>query len=293
MYPFEFPAGPPPITRYRIFHYSLMSTHQKRWITGLTALPFLVWLIFRGGMVFALFLAALSVLALSEYFRIIFSGRTAPLKDPAAVFSMILAPLVVMVTQTGGLPAGLIFAAASLYGAAGLAIHGSRKKKDPGDAPLHLVQSMLYIPVMLALALFIRNGDAGMNRLFFLLAVVFAGDIAALYCGTFFGKHALSPGLSPGKTIEGSLGGLAANLLIGAGFAPFLLPDHPFPGLLVMCVLTGIAGQAGDLFESGLKRAAGVKDSGGILPGHGGILDRIDALLFALPAAAGFFLWMS
>jgi phosphatidate cytidylyltransferase len=93
--------------------------------------------------------------------------------------------------------------------------------------------------------------------------------------------------VSPKKTIEGALGGLAANLLVGVLFFIFVLPPLPWGIGLAALVAMGACGQAGDLFESVLKRAAGVKDSGGILPGHGGILDRIDALLFAAPLAYG------
>ena len=117
------------------------------------------------------------------------------------------------------------------------------------------------------------------------LAIVFAGDISALYVGSAFGRHKLSPAVSPGKTIEGSLGGLAANLGVGCLIKLFFLPALNWPQTLLFCLMIGAAGQLGDLFESVLKRSSQVKDSGGLLPGHGGILDRIDALLFAAPIA--------
>ncbi|MBW1753268.1 MAG: phosphatidate cytidylyltransferase, partial [Deltaproteobacteria bacterium] len=87
------------------------------------------------------------------------------------------------------------------------------------------------------------------------------------------------------KTIEGSIGGLAANLAVGAGFKHFFLPLLPWGLSLVFFIAAGAAGQVGDLFESQLKRVGNRKDSGELLPGHGGILDRIDALLFAAPVA--------
>ena len=106
-----------------------------------------------------------------------------------------------------------------------------------------------------------------------------------MYAGSFLGKHKLCPAVSPGKTIEGSVGGLIANLGAGAIFKYFFLPAYSWGLSLLFFISVGIAGQIGDLFESELKRSAGIKDSGGILPGHGGILDRIDALLFAAPVA--------
>jgi len=113
----------------------------------------------------------------------------------------------------------------------------------------------------------------------------FSGDIGALYVGTFLGRHKLCPSVSPKKTIEGALGGLAANLMIGLTVKAFFLPSLSWGHAILLILLIGIAGQIGDLFESILKRTAGIKDSGGILPGHGGMLDRIDALLFAGPVA--------
>jgi phosphatidate cytidylyltransferase len=91
--------------------------------------------------------------------------------------------------------------------------------------------------------------------------------------------------VSPGKTIEGSIGGLAGNLVAGAIGKYFFLSAMPWGLCLLFFIVVGVAGQVGDLFESELKRSSGIKDSGAILPGHGGILDRIDALLFASPVA--------
>jgi phosphatidate cytidylyltransferase len=99
------------------------------------------------------------------------------------------------------------------------------------------------------------------------------------------GRHKLSPAISPGKTIEGAIGGLAANLAIGAIGKAFFLPNLPWSLSILFFLAVGIAGQIGDLFESEMKRSSNIKDSSNILPGHGGILDRIDALLFASPVA--------
>jgi phosphatidate cytidylyltransferase len=147
------------------------------------------------------------------------------------------------------------------------------------------VQGVLYIPLMLALLIPIRQMPQGFWMIFTLVFVVFAGDTLALYSGTFIGKHKLCPNISPKKTIEGALGGLGGNLLAGAIMKWTVFPGTAWVKLVVFCLLVGAAGQVGDLFESQMKRASGIKDSGGILPGHGGMLDRIDALLFASPVA--------
>ena len=115
-----------------------------------------------------------------------------------------------------------------------------------------------------------------------LLFVVFAGDIGAYFVGTNIGKKLIMPTVSPKKTFEGAIGGLIGSLLAGVICSPFL----PNASLLFLCVLSlaaGVVAQFGDLFESLLKRVADVKDSGRIMPGHGGILDRIDGILFASP----------
>jgi len=137
----------------------------------------------------------------------------------------------------------------------------------------------------------------GPSLVTFLLCVVWAGDIAALYIGRRWGKHKLIPRLSPNKTWEGTLGSMAGSLLVAGGLlgaAAYLqswdsarLSYSDSDGIwywLGLAVVISIAAQVGDLAESALKRSAGVKDSGTLLPGHGGVLDRIDALLLAAPA---------
>jgi phosphatidate cytidylyltransferase len=147
------------------------------------------------------------------------------------------------------------------------------------------LQGIIYIPVLLSFLILIRAGSSGMIWIFILLAIVFAGDTSALYVGSYFGRRKISPAISPGKTIEGSIGGLGANLIVGTVGKLFFLPELPWETSILFFIAIGIAGQVGDLFESELKRSSGLKDSSGILPGHGGILDRIDALLFAAPVA--------
>ncbi|GBC59300.1 phosphatidate cytidylyltransferase [Desulfonema ishimotonii] len=269
--------------------------HLKRWITGLTALPFLIYLIVTGGTAFAVFIGIVCLLALTEYFRIVFSSRPHPLLGVMPVLAMLTGPVVIWVTYRFTAELALCAVAFNLIACALYSL--TRFKSDPAvlsDIALQ-VRAVVYIPVLLSFAILIRNGSDGLVWLFFLLGIVFAGDIGALYAGTYLGKHKLCPSVSPGKTVEGALGGLAANLLIGSLIRVFFLPGMAWGGSLLFFLCAGIAGQVGDLFESEFKRAAGIKDSGVILPGHGGILDRIDALLFALPVAyffKKFILWV-
>ena len=156
------------------------------------------------------------------------------------------------------------------------------------------VFGLLYIGLALVTIPLIWAQEHGPSLLLLLFCVVWAGDSVALYVGRSFGKRKLSPKLSPNKTWEGSIasigGSLLATLLL-MGIAE-LMARHSLTGLsyegswqhwLVLAVVLNVAAQLGDLVESALKRGANVKDSGSLLPGHGGVLDRIDALLLAAP----------
>jgi len=121
----------------------------------------------------------------------------------------------------------------------------------------------------------------GPRLLLFALVITWVGDTVAYFVGRGIGKHPLAPHLSPKKTWEGSIASFVGSLLAAVAFTRWL--SAPMPHLLAMAGVGNIAGQVGDLLESAYKRSAGVKDSGGLLPGHGGILDRIDALILAIP----------
>jgi phosphatidate cytidylyltransferase len=124
----------------------------------------------------------------------------------------------------------------------------------------------------------------GRNLTLLLFLVIWSGDIFALLVGRSFGRTPLAPRISPQKTVEGSMGGLIGSLVIGWAFAHWFWQTEPLKTVILFIVLIAVVGQAGDLLESGLKRACEVKDSGTLLPGHGGLLDRIDSLMLAVPA---------
>ena len=155
---------------------------------------------------------------------------------------------------------------------------------------------LIYVAYPLMLLPQIFNEENGVALLLFLFLCVWSGDIAALYIGKRFGRHKFSPRLSPNKTWEGAIASVLASCIFGMGL--ILLGDwftqqnssftklhtsEPWWVFLILAVVLNAAAQFGDLLESALKRGAGVKDSGTILPGHGGVLDRIDALLLAAP----------
>ena len=144
------------------------------------------------------------------------------------------------------------------------------------------VLGILYIAVPMSFLVALRSSDPvdGRNLVLFLFLVIWAGDICAYAVGRPLGRHFLFPRLSPRKTIEGALGGLAGSLLAAWGYTHWVWKSADLRAAILMAALIAIAGQIGDFVESALKRGAGIKDSGTILPGHGGMLDRIDALLF-------------
>jgi phosphatidate cytidylyltransferase len=122
---------------------------------------------------------------------------------------------------------------------------------------------------------------AGPKLLLFALVITWAGDTTAYFVGRAMGKHPLAPHISPKKTWEGAVGSMIGSLLVAWAFSYWI--RIPLGHLVAMAVIGNVAGQMGDLLESAYKRSAGVKDSGGLLPGHGGVLDRIDALILCIP----------
>lgn len=145
---------------------------------------------------------------------------------------------------------------------------------------------LVYIPLFLALLVPVRfaAGDSGRTAILFLLLVTWAGDTGAYLIGRLVGRHKLAPSISPAKTIEGAVAGVGFSLCVGLLFSALVSSRWGW----VAAIAFNIAGQCGDLFESMLKRGAGVKDSSRLIPGHGGLLDRIDSLLFCCPLL---FLW--
>lgn len=268
--------------------------HLKRWITGIVVLPLLFLLIYKGGaLLFAVLISIVCILALWEYLGIVFSskGRTAQLKAQSLpvsslwLLALITGLLIIWAAykDSSGAIVGLITLNFIVSGIISLSWHRS--------TPLMLEKAtkqicgIVYIPVLLSYIILIRNGTDGATWIFLLVSLVFAGDIGAYYAGSYLGRHKLCPTISPKKTVEGSIGGLIANFVAGSFFVYFFLPLLPWSTSILFFLVIGIAGQVGDLFESILKRSVNLKDSGVMLPGYGGLLDRVDSMLFAAPVA--------
>lgn len=148
-----------------------------------------------------------------------------------------------------------------------------------------------YLAIGVSSIVWLRTQDGGLELTLWLLATIWAMDIGAYFAGRTIGGPKLAPRASPNKTWSGLLGGMIAAGLVGAG-AAFLSRDVPMPAMIVLSAILGGWSQAGDIAESAVKRHFGVKDMSNLIPGHGGILDRVDGLLFAAPMMAMAVAWL-
>lgn len=151
---------------------------------------------------------------------------------------------------------------------------------------------LVYVPLLLSHAGLLRGLPSGHLWIFSVLFLVMASDSAAYFVGRSLGRHKLYPAVSPKKTIEGSCGGLVGGILGLWIFSVLFFPQLRMIDILLLGAVIGLFSQVGDLFESLLKRSFGVKDSGSLIPGHGGLLDRLDSLLFAFPVAYYYVIWL-
>ena len=250
-----------------------MTSHQQRLITGLILLPFVVLLLVWGTRTaWAWTLTGVSVLGLWEFYSLFWPGRKTLIKAGAFV------PAVLIMFSPDALATPLMVLVAGFWAANLLFLFEHSRTQEPlaPDVPI-LVAGWFYLPLVLHWVLFLEQIE-----IILVFGITFLSDTGAYYCGRYWGRHKIWPAISPNKTWAGAFGGLFAALLfclvlgVSWGRGPW------YHWLWIPVVLNG-ASQFGDFFESGLKRQLGVKDSGKLLPGHGGLLDRIDSLLLVLP----------
>jgi phosphatidate cytidylyltransferase len=264
---------------------------MKRVLTAIVLVPIVIAVIFvspKWPIVLMGVLLIVAGLALWEYLGL---ANAIGAKTPRVEVIVCLAILLAAIFRRPDLMAPVI-------GALSLTLLVVCTFRSPVERVLpdtaYSVFGLLYIGLSMSTLYLLSAEDNGPSLLLFLLLVVWAGDIAALVVGRAFGRWTLAPRLSPNKTWEGSIASVAASVLIavllvwaGAILAARSLEYLSYPGSYLhwigLAILLNIAAQLGDLAESAIKRAAGVKDSGRLLPGHGGVLDRVDALLLAAP----------
>lgn len=260
---------------------------MKRVITAAVLVPLVLLLLMKGGFLAVVTATALvAELAAWEYISIA-DSHGSQIPRPLVLLAIAVLFAVTFYNLAWVLPA-LGLCTVLLLVVCGFRSPLERVLPDTAFS----VFGLLYCGLALATIPMVWAQTDGPSPLILMFCIVWTGDIAALYIGRNFGRHKLAPRLSPNKTWEGAAASLAGSLLIALALI-LLAPRLPAGSLhfggslgywLVLTVVLNLFAQVGDLVESAIKRGAGVKDSGALLPGHGGILDRIDALLLAAPA---------
>jgi phosphatidate cytidylyltransferase len=270
-----------------------------RVLTAAVGIPLTLLVIYLGGWFLAGFVTVLAILGLREYYGL--SSASGDRVQPALGYLLVL-PITLTPAPYTMVPMLLVVCVWAL-GELALMLRYlicMKALADIGDAGWRnaTLLGLLYLPFLLGHMNLLRAipGDdvslpagistaipLGAGLLALVVAACWSSDTAAYFVGRAAGRHKLWPRISPGKTIEGAAGGLVAAVALTAILGNWL--GLPLAHSLVLGAILGLVGQLGDLFESSLKRRAGAKDSGALLPGHGGVLDRFDSLLFCAPAA--------
>ena len=252
------------------------SPHCQRILTAAVAVGFVGLALWLGGVLVTLTLLVLSALGLWEFLAMF---RPGPEHRSLRILAVVLGSALIVTAHLAGQQAALwVFAGAFwVLGLRFLFRYGKNQESSDFSDEMILLAGLAYVPLMLQLLLVMRT-----QEILLVLVSTTASDTAAYYSGTFFGKAKIWPQISPKKSWAGSIGGMAGCVLGVTAFG-LSLGDAPLYAWLLLGVLLNVAAQLGDFFESALKRKLEVKDSGTLLPGHGGLLDRVDSLLLALP----------
>lgn len=253
---------------------------MNRVIPGLVLAACWLLLLLKGSVaIFALVLVPMLAIGAYEYGRMAFRDESFPFSLYFPLLCLLPLLTLFFIPQfgiNGGLCLAfllLAFLTLSRY-AEGFDAYGFFSRASLG---------LLYVGFLGGHLFLLRGLPEGNSWLLILTGITAGSDSGAYYVGRAFGKHKLSSLISPKKTIEGAVGGLLAGMLVSVGLALLLFETVPWSFLLPVAVFLGIVGICGDLTESVIKRATGIKDSGVLLGGHGGILDRADSILFAAP----------
>ncbi len=271
-----------------------MSELTRRIIFAVIAAPASVAIVYWGDWALAIVLSVLAALAAWEFFRMARETGALPL-DPAGIALAALLPIAVHAQRLGVYTLSLtaIVAMALVLFAATIWLRG------PAGKPMSSVSITAFGVLYAGLFAYIYSlryhdyavgAAAGTALVFLPILLTWTTDVGAYAFGRMFGRKKLLPSVSPGKTVEGAVGGLGLTIVLCLLYVRFILMPYAQLGLTIQgavlfASVISVAAQTGDLAESLLKREAGVKDSSRILPGHGGILDRFDGLLFVMPIA--------
>ena len=249
-------------------------------VIGIPAILFLLW---RGGPMFALFIFLVMIIGIDEFYRMNTNERQTPVKVTGYILTGLMAAYyfwLPQITLLEGLLLLTCFIIISLF------IEMSRDKLNSTRNMGITVLGIMYVPVLLGSVIALRNLDTVYSTYFTVSMVVaiWICDSAAYVFGMKWGQKKIFPRVSPNKSWVGSMAGLVSSFVVFYGLQMWnILPDLTLLDIAVLSIITGFFGQAGDFAESLLKRDVGVKDSGKLLLGHGGVLDRFDSITFASP----------
>ena len=253
------------------------------------ALPLLILLIlYAGASLFNGVICVLSALALHEFYAMGLPETRRGEAGLAVATGTLLTALVVFrapASVMSGLGVLLVLGTMIVF------LFRHHEIASVGHELAIVTLGWIYVPLLLLHVGLLRGLAEGRSWVFLVLVLVMVSDSAAYFVGRSFGRHKLYEAISPKKTIEGALGGLAGGVL-GLLFYKYLVfPELRLLDVVFLGVCVGAFSQIGDLFESMLKRSFNVKDSGTLIPGHGGLLDRLDSLLFAFPLTYYYVIW--
>ena len=265
---------------------------KKRVITAVCGVPLLIAIIWFGEPWFTLLVAIWGLLAAFEFYRMVAASKMSPLTCFGLIWTLlfILSPHFDYAHLNAHL-IPLLLSSAVLISLISLLLR--RQKEGAFIGWAWTMGGILYIGWLLSYFVALRGLDAGRNWVFFAFFITFASDTAAFFVGRALGKHHLAPHISPGKTWEGAIAGVFGAIIVSLLFTiptPLHLPLAYWQAIL-LGLLVSVFGQLGDLVESLLKRNMGVKESGKLIPGHGGVLDRIDSVVFAGIVVYYYVLW--
>ena len=265
------------------------SPSVKRWVTGiLVGLPVLVCI--AAGPIWSwwLLVSLATTIGLWELHGLLFHVS---LSGKWRFFSFAAGLFLPFATYLWGI-SGLNFALfVSFFAALCLMMISSPLDCDEISRIALLSFAWLYVPYFISFVLLIGRAPQGRFWILFLLVVIVAGDACAYHTGRWIGRHKLYRAVSPMKTIEGAIGGLFLSIVAGSIFGFIFLRNMPLAKLFFFSLAVAATGQVGDLIESMIKRNSGKKDASGLLPGHGGILDRLDSMIFAFPVLWALLQW--
>ncbi|MHC1724647.1 MAG: phosphatidate cytidylyltransferase [Syntrophobacteraceae bacterium] len=271
--------------------FNKLSSHALRWVTGLLiGVPVLACFVAGPSWIWFLLISAVAAIGLWEFHGLLFPEPLPANWRICSYMAGFLLPLGAYLQGLDGLNTALLV---SIFAAFCLMMLSSPLAQDSIPRVALLSLAWLYLPFLLSFVLLVGMAPQGRFWILFVMAVVVTGDAGAYHTGMKFGRHKLYETVSPKKTIEGAIGGLVCSMLAGTIFGIIFLRNVPAASLLVLSCVVALTGQVGDLIESMIKRNSGKKDSSGLLPGHGGVLDRLDSLLFAFPVIWFLLKWVA